>query len=117
MGGKDKSKADIDAYLGGFGTGACFGCNQEVNPWDCNKFGKVGRNNCTVDETNAQTFPSMWLTRCACQMFQRASTSCHSVGRASRRHKFGRHALISQLLSLPWCRLIRLSGWMSGPTF
>merc|ERR1712178_577715 len=54
--GKDKVRADVDAYLAGFGTGACFGCNQEVNPWDCNKFGKIGRNNCSVDETNAQTF-------------------------------------------------------------
>lgn len=53
----DKARAELgNLPLGGFGTGACFGCNQEVNPKDCGVFGKIGRNNCTVDETNAQTF-------------------------------------------------------------
>lgn len=53
----DKSRAAFgDLLLGGFGTGSCFGCNQEVNPKDCGIFGKLGRNNCTVDETIAQTF-------------------------------------------------------------
>lgn len=42
--------------LGGFGEGACFGCNQKLNPKDCNEFGKAGRNNCTIDETKAQIF-------------------------------------------------------------
>jgi len=54
--GIDKSRADFNGLLGGFGGGACFGCNQEVNPIDCNVFGKIGRNNCSVDETNAQVF-------------------------------------------------------------
>lgn len=53
----DKSRADFgNLPLGGFGTGACFGCNQDINPKDCGVLGKIGRNNCTVDETNAQTF-------------------------------------------------------------
>jgi len=44
--------------LGGFGGGACGGCNQPEgnNPPDCDKFGKLGRNNCTEDESQAQVF-------------------------------------------------------------
>lgn len=53
----DKARAEMgNLPLGGFGTGACFGCNQDVNPKDCGMFGKLGRNNCTVDEVNGQTF-------------------------------------------------------------
>jgi len=52
--GEDKKRPGL--LLGGFGVGSCFGCNQDVNPKDCDKFGKLGRNNCTVDETNGQTF-------------------------------------------------------------
>lgn len=52
--GPDKSRPGL--LLGGFGVGACFGCNQKINPKDCNEFGKLGRNNCTVDETDAQLF-------------------------------------------------------------
>jgi hypothetical protein len=52
--GEDKLRPGL--LLGGFGVGACFGCNQDVNPWDCDKFGKIGRNNCTIDETEAQFF-------------------------------------------------------------
>lgn len=52
--GEDKLRPGL--LLGGFGVGSCFGCNQNVNPWDCDKLGKLGRNNCTVDETNAQIF-------------------------------------------------------------
>jgi len=44
--------------LGGFGGGACGGCNQPEgnNPPDCDKYGKLGRNNCTEDESAAQYF-------------------------------------------------------------
>lgn len=52
--GVDKNRFPL--LLGGFGTGSCFGCNQAFNPSDCDEYGKLGRNNCTVDETNAQTF-------------------------------------------------------------
>lgn len=52
--GEDLSRPGL--LLGGFGVGACFGCNQKVNPKDCNVFGKLGRNNCTVDETGEQLF-------------------------------------------------------------
>lgn len=52
--GLDKARPGL--LLGGFGVGACFGCNQKINPKDCNLFGKLGRNNCTEDETDAQLF-------------------------------------------------------------
>lgn len=52
--GVDKSRDPL--LLGGFGLGACFGCNQVDNPADCDKYGKFGRNNCTVDEVNGQSF-------------------------------------------------------------
>jgi hypothetical protein len=52
--GEDANRPGL--LLGGFGAGACFGCNQDVNPPDCDKFGKAWRNNCTVDETDAQVF-------------------------------------------------------------
>jgi len=42
--------------LGGFGVGACGGCNQKLNPKDCNIAGKSWKNNCTVDELDAQLF-------------------------------------------------------------
>merc|ERR1711869_69913 len=42
--------------MGGFGVGSCFGCNQKINPKDCNIFGKKYKNNCTADETQEQTF-------------------------------------------------------------
>lgn len=51
---EDKNRPGL--LLGGFGVGACFGCNQAVNPPDCDKFGKSWRNNCTVDETSGQAF-------------------------------------------------------------
>jgi len=51
--GKDLSRPGL--LLGGFGIGACFGCNQRVNPKDCNIYGKRYKNNCSVDETAAQT--------------------------------------------------------------
>jgi len=52
--GKDLSRPGL--LLGGFGIGSCFGCNQHINPKDCNIFGKHYKNNCTVDETAAQLF-------------------------------------------------------------
>jgi len=44
--------------LGGFGGGACGGCNQPEgnNPPDCDQYGKLGRNNCSVDESAGQFF-------------------------------------------------------------
>jgi hypothetical protein len=55
--GDDRSRPGL--LLGGFGGGACGGCNQAFgnNPPDCDKFGKLGRNNCTEDEAAAQYFP------------------------------------------------------------
>jgi len=52
--GNDLSRPGL--LLGGFGIGSCFGCNQHINPKDCNIFGKKYKNNCTVDETAAQIF-------------------------------------------------------------
>jgi len=52
--GEDKLRPGL--LLGGFGVGSCFGCNQVINPSDCGTFGKLGRNNCSVDEVNAQIF-------------------------------------------------------------
>jgi len=52
--GKDLSRPGL--LLGGFGVGACFGCNQVDNPKDCNIFGKKYKNNCTEDETQEQIF-------------------------------------------------------------
>jgi len=52
--GMDKMRPGL--LLGGFGVGSCGGCNQEVNPPECDKYGKLGQNNCTVDETMGQFF-------------------------------------------------------------
>lgn len=52
--GPDLSRPGL--LLGGFGVGACGGCNQVKNPPDCNILSKLGRNNCTVDETEKQVF-------------------------------------------------------------
>merc|ERR1712151_1365681 len=52
--GEDLSRPGL--LLGGFGIGACGGCNQKLNPKDCNIFGKLYKNNCTIDETAAQIF-------------------------------------------------------------
>jgi len=52
--GQDAGRPGI--LLGGFGLGACLGCNQDVNPSMCDKYGKYGPNNYTVDETDAQLF-------------------------------------------------------------
>lgn len=52
--GPDQARPGL--LLGGFGVGSCFGCNQKINPMDCNMLGKVWKNNCTVDETREQLF-------------------------------------------------------------